>query len=285
MSDVTPVLRMTAFASDPTGGNPAGIVLDARSLSDTQMQRIAAEVGYAETAFITRLPTPSEPTRFRIRYFSPTAEVPFCGHATVATAVALADAGHGREFVFDTPVGFLAVSTRSTEAGTIASFTSVEPRVSAIEPAVLRRLMDLLGLGDADLDSSYPPRLSFAGNTHPVIVLAEKPAFDDFTFEPAAMRTLMDEQGWKGTVTILHSRSRVEFEARNPFPVGTMNEDPATGSAAAAVGAYLRALGLVDVPGRVTIHQGLHVGRPSLLAVDIPATGGITVSGAAAIIA
>lgn len=285
MSDVTPVLRMTAFAAEPSGGNPAGVVLNARSLSDAQMQQIAADVGYAETAFITRPPAPADPTRYGIRYFSPTAEVPFCGHATVATAVALADRGDGEEFVFETPVGDLVISTRRTDAGTIASFTSVEPQVDLMETAVLRELMALVGISGADLDPAYPPRLSAAGNTHPIIVLGDRSTFDRFTFEPAAMRRLMDEQGWKGTVTILHARSGAEFEARNLFPVGTMDEDPATGSAAAAVGGYLRALGLVDPPARVVIHQGRHVGRPSLLTVDVPATGGIVVSGTATVIA
>ncbi|MPY46983.1 PhzF family phenazine biosynthesis protein, partial [Streptomyces phyllanthi] len=76
-----------------------------------------------------------------------------------------------------------------------------------------------------------------------------------------------------------------EFEARNLFPVGTITEDPATGSAAAAVGAYLRDTGLLEAPATLTIHQGRHVGRLSLLRVDIPAEGGITVSGTASLIA
>ena len=69
------------------------------------------------------------------------------------------------------------------------------------------------------------------------------------------------------------------FAARNLFPVGRITEDPATGSAAAAVGAYLREIGAVTTPTRVEIRQGAHVGRPGILTVDIPATGGITVSG------
>ncbi|WP_312875777.1 PhzF family phenazine biosynthesis protein [Arthrobacter terrae] len=149
---------------------------------------------------------------------------------------------------------------------------------------MLQRLMELLGIVAADLLPHYPPRLSFVGNIHPVIVFAERSAFDGFTFDPDAMRALMDEQGWAGTVTTLYTLSPVEFEARNLFPVGTMSEDPATGSAAASVGGYLRALRLVEAPVRITIYQGRHFGRPSILAVDIPRTGGIVVSGTASII-
>lgn len=87
------VLRYTAFSTDPEGGNPAGVVLDAAGLGDDAMLAIAAEVGYSETAFLTAPPEGlGEPGRaFTVRYFSPKAEVPFCGHATVATAVALAE--------------------------------------------------------------------------------------------------------------------------------------------------------------------------------------------------
>ncbi|MCY0906174.1 PhzF family phenazine biosynthesis protein [Arthrobacter sp. H14-L1] len=284
MDQGTTVLRLTAFASEPSGGNPAGVVLDASALSTSQMQQIATDIGYAETAFVTRPATPAEPCRVGIRYFSPTAEVPFCGHATIATAVALANRGEAKTYLFETPIGEVKIETHPTAAGTIASFTSVEPRVESMEEPVLQRLMTLLGIVAADLHPHYPPRLSFAGNIHPVIVFAQRSAFDSFTFDPDGMRALMDERGWSGTVTTLYAITSLEFEARNLFPVGTMSEDPATGSAAASVGGYLRALRLVNVPVRITIRQGRHIGRPSILTVDIPATGGIVVSGTASVI-
>jgi PhzF family phenazine biosynthesis protein len=298
MTDDVRVLRLTAFSSDPEGGNPAGVVLDASGLSNERMQGIAAEVGYAETAFVTEPPRAEDPGRMRIRYFSPTAEVPFCGHATVATAVALAD-GLGSAtvptdgaFLFATPVGDVRITTRREHEGTVASFTSVEPIVTDIPWDVRGRLLSLLGVAEGDLEPSHPPRLSFAGNTHPVLVLADPGVFDGFAFDPADARALMDEQGWAGTITVAHAvvaavgpdAGPIEYETRNIFPVGTMNEDPATGSAAAAFGAYLRALGLVRPPQRVLIHQGRHVGRPGLLTVDVPATGGIVVSGTATLI-
>jgi PhzF family phenazine biosynthesis protein len=281
-----PVLRFAAF-TDPTaehaheGGNPAGIVLDASGLDDTEMQAIAAEVGYAETAFVTVPVLDGDPRHSRLRYFSPVAEVPFCGHATVATAVALAGRTGAGALTFDTSVGSITIQTRATDAGLTASFTSVEPAVRAIAPEVLSALLGVLGVSSGSLHPDYPPRLAFAGNWHPVLVFADPAEFDAFTFDPAALRALMNAQGWAGTVTTLTLRGPDEFEARNLFPVGTMSEDPATGSAAASVGGYLRELGLVAPPARVVIRQGRHVGRPSLLLVDVPQTGGIVVSGAA----
>ncbi|WP_376770174.1 PhzF family phenazine biosynthesis protein [Arthrobacter terrae] len=76
-----------------------------------------------------RPPTSFAPSSVGIRYFSPTAEVPFCGHATIATAVALADRGEAKTFLFETPIGEVKIETQRTAAGTMASFTSVEPRV------------------------------------------------------------------------------------------------------------------------------------------------------------
>src|SRR5690349_17068921 len=76
------VLRYAAFTDTPDGGNPAGVVLDAAGMTDAEMLGVAAELGYSESAFVTGS---------RIRYFSPVAEVPFCGHATIATGVALGD--------------------------------------------------------------------------------------------------------------------------------------------------------------------------------------------------
>ncbi len=86
------LLRLAAFTTDPSGGNPAGVWIGGALPSDATMQRIAAEVGYSETAFVA--PDGSGAAgRFRVRYFSPLAEVPFCGHATIAAGVALAERG------------------------------------------------------------------------------------------------------------------------------------------------------------------------------------------------
>lgn len=273
------VLRYTAFSSRPEGGNPAGVVLDAGALDARDMQRIAAEVDYAETAFVTG----SAPDGgHAIRYFSPIAEVPFCGHATVATAVALAERGRvaGDGAVrFHTPVGVVAIEVSRDGDGIRAAFTSVEPWVRELADADLDAVLDLLELTRADLDDDLPPRLANTGNTHPVIVLGDQARFDGFSFDPDAVRALMDERGWPATITVAFRAAARRFQARNLFPVGRITEDPATGSAAASFGAYLRSLGAVPVPATVVIEQGGHVGRPGELTVQIPASGGITVTG------
>jgi PhzF family phenazine biosynthesis protein len=273
------IQRWTAFSADPAGGNPAGVVLDARGLDDARMQRIAAEVGYAETAFVT---AGAAGTR-RIRYFSPVAEVPFCGHATVATAAAIAAHEGDGAITFATPVGDVPIVVRTDASGARRiSFTSVTPDAAELSAPGLDEILAVLGFDSEHLHPRYRPMLAFGGNWHPLLVLADRAVFDGFDADPARVRALLDAHGWPATVIVLWPESAVRWHARNLFPVGTLSEDPATGAAAAATGGYLRATGAVIPPARIVISQGAHVGRPSELAVEIPAAGGIVVSGQAA---
>ncbi|MFK4481355.1 PhzF family phenazine biosynthesis protein [Curtobacterium sp. AB7] len=276
------VLRYTAFAAESGGGNPAGLVLDAAALSDDEMLAVAREVGYPETAFVVG----ATATGPHVRYFSPAAEVPFCGHATVALAVALAERqGLGRR-VFTTAAGEVALDATTGADGAVqVAMTSVEPATRDIDPALLARLFDLLGLTADDIAPGFPVLESFAGNWHPVLVLHDRELFHQFRFAPGPLADLKHEAGWQGTVTVLHRTGEREYEARNLFPAGRITEDPATGSAAASTGAYLREVGAVEPGDRVVIRQGRHVGRPSLLLVDVPSAGGITVTGGATPIA
>ncbi len=272
------VLRSTAFADGPGGGNPAGVVLDATALDAAAMLAVAAEVGYAETVFVTAV----DGDRFTVRYFSPGAEVPFCGHATVALAVAVAEREGPGERVFVTPAGDVPVLATTADDGTVlVTMTSVEPVVRPIDAVVLGGLLTLLGLVPDDLDPDHPALEAAAGNRNPVLVLRDADLFHQFRFAPALLAPFMRAQGWLGTVTVLRAVGPLEYEARNLFPVGRISEDPATGSAAAAVGAYLRSIGRARAGDRVVIRQGRHVGRPSLLLVDVPASGGIRVTGGA----
>lgn len=282
MTDAPAVLELLAFAAEPGGGNPAGVVLDATGLDEERMQRIAADLGHPETAFVTA----RAGHRVGVRYFSPDDEVPFCGHATIATAVALAEAEGPGDFVFDTAAGPVEVTTTRDAHGRVtAGFTSAEPHVIELEEDVADRLLGLLGLARDDLDERMPLAQSFAGNLHPVVAIASRDLFDSFTFVPEPMRALLDERGWKGTVIVVHVDAEVAdgvvVEARNLFPVADITEDPATGSAAASFGAYLRDRVGVPAPFAFTVRQGRHIGRPSVLDVEVPASGGIVVRGTA----
>jgi PhzF family phenazine biosynthesis protein len=273
------VLRYTAFDVQGSGGNPAGVVLDGGDLTDDQAQAIAAEVGYSETAFLTE----EGDRRFRIRYFSPLAEVAFCGHATIATAVALAERDGTGELTFRTSAGEVRVRTGSRDGRIVATLTSVAPTVGEVDEDVLAAALAALRWDRADLDPLLPPRIANAGVDHLVIAAGSRERLADLDYDTEALGELMANRGWT-TLQLVWRASDHVFHARDPFPPGGVVEDPATGAAAAAFGAYLRDLGLVAPPAQVTIHQGEDMGRASLLLVDIPpgAGSGIKVSGTAA---
>lgn len=274
------VLRYAAFRSDPAGGNPAGVVLDATGASEAEMQSVAAEVGYSETAFLF----PGDGSRPRVRYFSPLAEVPFCGHATIASGVAHAERNGPGVLLLDTPVGEVRVVTQRGVDGLLtATLTSVVPRTLPVAEEDLAATLGALGWKHDDLDQSLPPRVAYAGAWHPVLAAATRQRLADLDYDIEALGSLMAARDWT-TVDLVWRESDTVFHARNPFPPGGVVEDPATGAAAAAFGGYLREMGLVAPPVTVTVHQGADLGRPGLLTVDIPvgADMGISVTGAAA---
>ncbi len=272
------VLRYAAFTDHGQGGNPAGIVLDATDLTDTNMLAIAADVGYSETAFLT--PT-GQSARFGMRYFSPRAEVAFCGHATIASAVALAERAGPGAITLDTVAGPVTVATRETLDGLTASLTSVPTRTTAAADGLVSRALDILGWDRDEMDDRYPPHIAYAGNDHLVLAAATRERLADLDYDFPALELLMAEQGWT-TVHLFWAETPTLFHARNPFPPGGVVEDPATGAAAAAFGGYLRALHLVPVPSRVMILQGQDMGAPSRLIIDLDDSApGIEVTGRA----
>jgi PhzF family phenazine biosynthesis protein len=274
------ILRYAAFTTVPTGGNPAGVVLDATGASAAEMQQVAAEVGYSETAFL--VPT-AEPGSFDVRYFSPLAEVPFCGHATIASAVAHAERTGPGPLRFATVAGPVDVSTTVDDGGAVAAtLVSVPPRTVPLATADRDELLAALGWAAADLDPALPPRVAFAGAWHPVLGAGSRDRLAALDYDFPRLGALMVARDWT-TVALVHRAGPTLFHARNPFPPGGVREDPATGAAAAALGGYLRELGLVAPPVTVTVHQGDEMGRPGLLTVAIPAEpgSGIAVSGTA----
>jgi PhzF family phenazine biosynthesis protein len=276
---MTEILRLAAFTNIPQGGNPAGVVLDATTLDDVAMQAIAADVGYSETAFLTSV---GADRTYDVRYFSPAAEVPFCGHATIATAVALAQRDGAGDLVLNTKAGPVAVRTQADGEDITATLTSVAPHLTPpptddeLAPALAA-----LRWSAADLDPALPPRIAYAGARHLILPTRTRARLADLDYDFDALKHYMLERDLV-TVDLIFREDATTFHARNPFPVGGIVEDPATGAAAAALGAYLRALDLVTPPARVTIHQGDDMGRPSLLLVDLDVgDGGIHVTGQA----
>ncbi|MGA8211306.1 MAG: PhzF family phenazine biosynthesis isomerase [Nocardioidaceae bacterium] len=273
------VLRYAAFASDPAGGNPAGVVLDADDLDDAAMQQIAADVGYSETAFVGRAGWRAPD--LGLRFFSPLAEVAFCGHATIATGVALVDSGGHGPFTFHTPAGVVEVAVEQAGGLTRASLRSVPGHSRPVAGEVLRETLAALRWAEDDLDASYPPHVAFAGNNHLVLAARSRQRLADLDYDVDLLKEISEREGWTTLQLVWPDRGPV-FHSRNPFPVGGVVEDPATGAAAAALGAYLRELGRVPQRSTFTVIQGEDLGRRSELLVTVdPQDPRVTVAGSA----
>jgi len=269
------ILTYRAFTTPdalPNSGNPAGVVIDAEGLDRDDMIRIAADLGFSETAFLTEI----TPSSARVRYFTPRDEIAFCGHATIASGVALANRGVGPVVTFETNSGQVPVAV-TTDAATL---TAVETTVSPLAAGLLVELLDALRLTEADLDPAQPAAFVRGGNPHPIVFVREG-VLAGLDHDGDAVLALQDREGWDGTTPVVQRLSPTRFASRNPFPRGGIREDPATGSAAASLGYYLRAGGHVSLPAVVEVEQGAEVGRPSLLTIDIPVEGRVRVTGTA----
>ncbi len=271
MSDM---YKLAAFAETDGGGNPAGVWIGDALPDDAEMQRIAAEVGFSETAFIA----PASGARRTVRYFSPEVEVPFCGHATIATGAVLGRRDGAGRYELDTLVGIVPINVREQDGDFVASLTSVEPRQRSIDDALINDILATLGWSREQLDDSIPVMAVFAGAWHIVIALRERETLAALDYGFDALKQLL-QAGDFVTLQLIWRENESLYHSRNPFPVGGVVEDPATGAAAAALAGYLRAARLVDIPTSIVVRQGEDMGRPSVLHVDIPESGGIVVSG------
>lgn len=276
--DPLPTLeRWTAFPSGPGGGNPAGVWVGAQFPPPDVMQQIAADLGYSETAFLRSTPAPG---RWVVRYFSPAAEVDFCGHATIAAAIALGRRHGAGTFHFTTAVGDVTVVVRHDDDAVNATLTSVEPRRRDVSPELLDQVLEAMYLTPEYLDDDLQPDVAFAGAWHLVLPLRSRDELARLHYDFDRLAQIMTAEQLT-TVQAVWREHPYRFHSRNPFPVGGIVEDPATGAAAAALGGYLRIHRHVAAPADVTIIQGVDMGRPSLIAVHVPLNGGISVTGTA----
>jgi PhzF family phenazine biosynthesis protein len=266
----------SAFSRNPEGGNPAGIWVGDVLPDPDVMQRIAVDVGFSETVFVD----PASGRERTVRYYSPEAEVSFCGHATIAAGVVLGASEGDGTYKLVTSVGDVPVSVRTLDGIREASLTSVEPNYTNVSAALVSDALSTLGWERSDLDNSIPPAKAYAGAWHLILAVADASRLSELDYDFDSLKALMLREGLT-TLQLVWRELPDVFHSRNPFPVGGVVEDPATGAAAAALGGYLREAHLVNAPSTILIRQGEAMGRPSRLTVEIPTTGGIIVTGSA----
>lgn len=268
--------RIAAFSDGATGGNPAGVHLSDTLPDAARMQRIAAEVGFSETVFAAPVAD-----GWRVRYFSPASEVPFCGHATIALGAALAlDHGDG-VFALTLNQARITVEGRREGAQVNAALQSPPTRSEAASPDLMARALALFGHAAGDLDPRLPPARIHGGADHLLLALRDRGTLRAMRYDLAAGRALMEDHGLV-TIALAFAEDERHFHTRNAFASGGVYEDPATGASTAALAGYLRELGWPH-GGAITLVQGEDMGQRSRLRAEIgPERGAsIRVSGLA----
>ena len=275
----TDIHRVAAFSDGNNGGNPAGVVVAETMLKETDMQQIAAEVGYSETVFAA-----PEGNGWRVRYFSPASEVAFCGHATIALGSVLADKTGKEHFPLTLNNGQINVEAKRDGANVLAVLTSPPTHSRGADPSLVSDALALFGLTVNDLDPVIAPGLAHAGNDHLILLLHDRKRLSAMDYDLEEGARLMERYGLT-TISLLWAENPRTFHSRNAFAIGGVSEDPATGAAAAALAGYLRDLNWPH-EGAIEIVQGEDMGARSLLRAEIgdePGSG-IRVSGTARLI-
>ena len=264
------VLRLASFSEDGIGGNPAGVCILNELPSASDMQACAKEVGFSETAFACPVGQ-----KWRVRYFSPENEVPFCGHATIALGAALAmEKGDGL-FSLQLNEADITVEGHSIGDQFQAALQSPPTRSREPEDSVLQSALDLFELSKDHLDIQLPPQLIHAGADHLAITLTNRERLSSMKYDLNEGKALMLREGWI-TIMLAYSETAQLFHSRNPFASGGVYEDPATGAANAAYAGYL---GDINWPheGRVEFIQGEDMGAKSKLIAEITAQKGASI--------
>ncbi|MEQ9491708.1 MAG: PhzF family phenazine biosynthesis protein [Alphaproteobacteria bacterium] len=270
------IQHIAAFSDGSQGGNPAGVLIADTLPPETEMQEIARQVGFSETAFAA-----PQDDGWRVRYFSPETEVPFCGHATIALGAALA-LQHG-DAVFPLHLNDADITVEGRRDGAMLSAALQSPPTKSrpAEEDLVAEALDLFSIDPGDLDPRLPPAIAEAGATHLVLALNSREALARMAYDLDRGRAFMNAHGLV-TVALVYSETPTLFHVRNPFASGGVYEDPATGAAAAALAGYLRDRNWPS-DGAIDIVQGEDMGARSLLEVRYDETkgGSIRVSGAA----
>ncbi|NQY24903.1 MAG: PhzF family phenazine biosynthesis protein [Campylobacteraceae bacterium] len=268
------VERIAAFSYKNSGGNPAGVHFSDEMLSEKEMLLIAKEVNYSETAFLVKVGE-----SFRIRYFSPETEIAFCGHATIASGSFIGEKfGLGRyELILND--GSIQIEVSQNEGENYTSISSLKTHSKDVDEEYINKIIDGFSFNKKDLNEKYPIRIAFSGNNHLIIFLKDKTKLQEMQYDFESIKVLMEQEKIV-TINILWEENENLYHSRNAFAYGGVVEDPATGSAAIALGEYLRDTGFKK-SGKIEILQGFDMKQPSQLFVSFSevSNSSINVSG------
>lgn len=272
-----PYWQMDVFPRRRGGGNPLGVVLDARGWSDSAMQAFARWTNLVETTFVLAPHAPN--ADYRVRIFTPHREIPFAGHPSLGTAQALIDSGRlpRDQALLWQECGAGVLPIRNEEAGCRLLVQAPPARLAAVDPALQDRLTRLLG--DVALGATGLQCID-GGRRWWLAELGDEAAVRDFVADHAAIAALARDSEALGLCVFARTGSVPELRVR-AFPAGVgIVEDPASGAANGLIAAWLR----MSEPGGplangYRVSQGREMGHDALIEIEIDPDGAVWVGG------
>ncbi|EJZ18404.1 PhzF family phenazine biosynthesis protein [Rhizobium sp. Pop5] len=284
--DTVSYVTVDVFTATRFEGNPLAVISGAGGLTDAAMQKIATEFNYSEVTFV--LPPDDPQNSARVRIFTPTMEIPFAGHPNVGTAYVLGQQAEifgkpvGDTLRFEEKAGIVEVSLKRRE-GRVTAAAIRAPGPLTIGDTITRETIARCITLDpgAVIATTHAPVFASVGLNFAV---AELDGLDSLAaarpnlagFHEAAGRQVTSGHDFSLFVYVRTTEDPWNIRARMFAPLDNVSEDPATGSASAALAAYLVSLAPeADMNVRITIEQGVEMGRRSLIALDVAKSGGI----------
>jgi PhzF family phenazine biosynthesis protein len=277
------IFQVDAFTTERFTGNPAGVVLDADSLTDAEMLAIARELNNADTAFVLKPDGPDH--ELRVRFFTPRTEASFVGHATVATHFVLSrdgaiEAGRNGRVRQRQKSGTVDIEVRGEgDARRIAVRQSAPPLGRQLNDRERLAVLDSLALSTGDIDTRCPLRIVGGAGTRLMIGVRSTEQLKQLKPDYSRLTTLSAQLGAAGffVFTLSHAIAGCLTESRMFCPALGIPEDPVSGNAHGLLGAYLAEQGLLPHSGalaRFTGAQGHHVHRAGRIDVELEFTEG-----------
>lgn len=262
---------LDAFAKSIGGGNPAGVVLNADSLSETDMKRIAEVIGFSETAFVMK----SDNADFKVRFFTPNDEVDLCGHATIGTFYTMADQGiiPAGKYKQETKAGILEV-----EVGADYTVLMEQNLPQFFEVIDKEEIAESLNISIKDIMADLPVQIVSTGLKDIIIPVKSFDCLNSINPDFDKVEAVSKKYKVIGyhifTLETLHNSTA---HCRNLAPLYGIPEESATGTSNGALSCYLYKYGRLNDKklNAITIEQGYSMGKPSEILVSLSAEAGM----------
>jgi trans-2,3-dihydro-3-hydroxyanthranilate isomerase len=265
--------QVDVFTDRVFGGNPLAVFPESGDLEEADHLQIAREMNLSETTFV--YPPKNPKADFRIRIFTPGKEIPFAGHPTLGTAHILWETGEiastSDSVVLEMGAGLIRVTKRQKYLFMEQPLPTFDDTVKAVD-----RVAEALSIDPVDIDSHFPLQIVSTGFPALYVPLKNLKVVQNVELNLAALRDILESihMIYVFTVDTLEYTSTIHSRAFAPF-IG-IPEDPATGSAAGALGAYLVRHQVIENldSSKIVIEQGFEMNRPSFIQVNVGKSGG-----------